>query len=129
MWQITRGFENSGMAGGGLGGLVMPRFNEIRRRVTDIPGMQIEVREPEGGPPTGKDIQVVSIDGEKDGLQAVADGDLYATVECSPRFGPLAFQTLTDFYSGKGVPTTVIIADHHFTHANAAAALKNGDVY
>ncbi|MDO8801137.1 efflux RND transporter permease subunit [Phenylobacterium sp.] len=32
--------------------------NEIRERVKDIPGMQIEVREPQGGPPTGKDIQV-----------------------------------------------------------------------
>ncbi|MDP2011324.1 MAG: efflux RND transporter permease subunit [Phenylobacterium sp.] len=32
--------------------------NEIRKRVADIPGMQTEVREPQGGPPTGKDIQV-----------------------------------------------------------------------
>ncbi len=32
--------------------------NEIRKRVSDVPGMQIEVREPQGGPPTGKDIQV-----------------------------------------------------------------------
>ena len=32
--------------------------NEVRKRVTDIPGMQVEVREPQGGPPTGKDVQV-----------------------------------------------------------------------
>ncbi len=32
--------------------------NEIRTRVTDVPGLQVEVREPQGGPPTGKDIQV-----------------------------------------------------------------------
>jgi multidrug efflux pump len=31
---------------------------EIRKRVADIPGMQTEVRKPEGGPPVGKDIQV-----------------------------------------------------------------------
>jgi multidrug efflux pump len=31
--------------------------NEIRRRTADVPGVQIEVREPQGGPPIGKDIQ------------------------------------------------------------------------
>lgn len=77
----------------------------------------------------GKDIKVVSIDGIRQAVQDVASGKLVAVVETNPRFGPLAFQTLTNFYSGKGVPTKVIIADHHFTHANAAAALKNGDVY
>ncbi len=30
----------------------------IRQRVADIPGLQIEVRKPQGGPPTGKDVQV-----------------------------------------------------------------------
>jgi multidrug efflux pump len=30
----------------------------IRDRVTDLPGMQVEVREPEGGPPVGKSVQV-----------------------------------------------------------------------
>ncbi|MBI1196593.1 MAG: MMPL family transporter [Phenylobacterium sp.] len=31
---------------------------EIRKRVADMPGMQTEVREPQGGPPVGKDVQV-----------------------------------------------------------------------
>ncbi|MFL5295119.1 MAG: efflux RND transporter permease subunit [Phenylobacterium sp.] len=31
---------------------------EIRKRVTNIPGLQVEVREPEAGPPIGKAIQV-----------------------------------------------------------------------
>jgi len=30
----------------------------IRDRVADLPGMQVEVREPQGGPPTGKSVQV-----------------------------------------------------------------------
>ncbi len=30
----------------------------IRTRIGDIPGLQIEVRKPQGGPPTGKDLQV-----------------------------------------------------------------------
>jgi multidrug efflux pump len=32
--------------------------NQIRERVADLPGMQVEVREPEGGPPVGKGVQV-----------------------------------------------------------------------
>jgi multidrug efflux pump len=32
--------------------------NAIRGRVKDLPGMAVEVREPEGGPPTGKAVQV-----------------------------------------------------------------------
>lgn len=31
---------------------------EIRKRVSDLPGLQIEVRGPQNGPPIGKDIQV-----------------------------------------------------------------------
>jgi len=69
----------------------------------------------------GKDIQIVSIDGEKDGLKAVAAGDLYATVECSPRFGPNAFKTLTEYASGKKVPTLLINSDQLFNKSNAAA--------
>src|SRR3954462_12385848 len=72
------------------------------------------------GKTPGKDIQVVSIDGEKDGLKAVAAGDLYATVECSPRFGPSAFQTMKDYASGKPVKTLIINSDQLFTKDNAA---------
>jgi ribose transport system substrate-binding protein len=68
----------------------------------------------------GKDIQVVSIDGEKDGLTAVAGGELFATVECSPRFGPIAFQTVKDYAGGKQVPTLIINEDQLFTKDNAA---------
>lgn len=32
--------------------------NDIRKRVSNIPGIEVEVREPQGGPPTGKDVQV-----------------------------------------------------------------------
>jgi galactofuranose transport system substrate-binding protein len=73
------------------------------------------------GKTPGKDIQVVSIDGEKDGLKAVAAGDLYATVECSPRFGPSAFETLKNYAAGKPTPTLIINQDQLFTKDNAAA--------
>jgi ribose transport system substrate-binding protein len=72
------------------------------------------------GKTPGKDIQVVSIDGEKDGLKAVAAGDLFATVECSPRFGPLAFKTMKDYAGGTAVPTLIVNSDQLFTKDNAA---------
>jgi ribose transport system substrate-binding protein len=73
------------------------------------------------GKTPGKDIKIVSIDGEKDGLKAVAAGDLFATVECSPRFGPLALQTMADYAAGKPVKTLIINSDQLFTKANAQA--------
>lgn len=77
----------------------------------------------------GKDIQIVAIDGTSDCVKDVANGVMYSDIETNPRFGPLAFQALQDFYSTKGTATKIIIADHHFTKDNAADALKNGDVY
>jgi ABC-type sugar transport system substrate-binding protein len=68
----------------------------------------------------GKDIKVVSIDGEKDGLKAVVAGDLFATVECSPRFGPSAFATMADYAAGKPVKTLIINSDQLFNKKNAA---------
>ncbi len=76
----------------------------------------------------GKDIKIVAIDGTSDAVKDVISGVMYSDIETNPRFGPLAFKTLQQFY-GSGAPTKVIISDHHFTKANAAAALKNGDVY
>jgi ribose transport system substrate-binding protein len=71
----------------------------------------------------GQDIKVVSIDGEKDGIKAVTAGDHYATVECSPRFGPLAFQNMMNYAAGKPVPTLIVNADQLFTKENAAASV------
>lgn len=68
----------------------------------------------------GEDIQVVSIDGNRDALEAVAAGELYASVECSPRFGPKAFETLLDYANGEPVPTLIINEDQLFTKDNAA---------
>jgi ribose transport system substrate-binding protein len=72
----------------------------------------------------GQDVKIVSIDGEKDGIKAVSTGELFATVECSPRFGPLAFSTMADYANGKPVPTLIINQDQLFTKDNAAANIE-----
>jgi galactofuranose transport system substrate-binding protein len=71
----------------------------------------------------GKDITLVSIDGEKDGLQAIIDGKLGATVECNPRFGPGSFQAAVDYAAGKPVPPIVVNQDHFYDASNAAQSL------
>ncbi|WP_460605664.1 ABC transporter substrate-binding protein [Jatrophihabitans fulvus] len=82
------------------------------------------------GKKPGTDIKVVGIDGIRQAVQYVANGTMYSDVETNPRFGPLAFKALQDFYAGgDGVSTKVIIKDQHFTKDNAADALKEGRVY
>jgi ribose transport system substrate-binding protein len=81
------------------------------------------------GKTPGKDIKIVSIDGIQQAVQDVADGTMVADIETNPRFGPLAFQALQNFYTSTGVPPTLIIKDSHFTSKNAKQALANGQVY
>lgn len=81
------------------------------------------------GKTPGTDIKIVSIDGTQQCVQDVASGAMVADVETNPRFGPLAFQALSDFYSAKGTSEKVTITDHHYTKDNAQSSLTNGSVY
>jgi ribose transport system substrate-binding protein len=68
----------------------------------------------------GKKVLVVSIDGERDALRAVARGELGATVETNPRFGPTAMQVIQRLLAGQPIPTKVIVKDRFFDRSNAA---------
>jgi ribose transport system substrate-binding protein len=68
----------------------------------------------------GKDIIIVSIDGTRDALQAIIDGKLGATVECSPHFGPKAYDTLVAYAEGQEIPPKIINPDRFFDQSNAA---------
>jgi ribose transport system substrate-binding protein len=81
------------------------------------------------GKTPGTDIKIVSIDGTQQCVQDVASGAMVADVETNPRFGPLAFQALKNFYSSQGTPTTVVIQDNHYTKSNAQQSLSSGAVY
>ncbi len=67
----------------------------------------------------GKDIIIVSIDGTRDALQAIIDGKIGATVECSPFFGPVAFDTLVKYANGEQIPPKIINQDRFFDKSNA----------
>ena len=73
-----------------------------------------------GGKKPGTDVIVVSVDGEKDGLQAIIDGKMGATTECNPRFGPKAFDTLVAYATDPAsVPAKIINPDKFFDATNA----------
>ena len=73
----------------------------------------------------GKDILVVSIDGEKDALQAIVDGKLGCSCECNPRFGPAAFDILYKYANGDKIPPMIINPDNFYDASNAKEALPN----
>ena len=65
-------------------------------------------------------VILVSIDGTRDALQAIIDGKLGATVECSPHFGPKAYDTLVGYANGEEIPPKIINPDRFFDKSNAA---------
>ncbi|MFE5514749.1 ABC transporter substrate-binding protein [Streptomyces sp. NPDC056529] len=75
------------------------------------------------GKAPGKDVRIVSIDGTRNAVQALANGELNAVIESNPRFGPLAFATAQKFYAGEGIPEDVIISDRSYDPANAKESL------
>ena len=68
----------------------------------------------------GTDVKVVSVDGQRAALEAIQSGELGATVESNPRFGPLAFDTIEKVRKGEQVPTKILIEDRFFDKGNAA---------
>ena len=71
------------------------------------------------GKAPGKDVIIVSVDGTRDALQAIIAGTMGATVECNPKFGPKAFETMERYARGEAVEPWVINQDRFFDRSNA----------
>ncbi|KJF65902.1 ABC transporter substrate-binding protein [Rhizobium nepotum] len=71
----------------------------------------------------GKDILVLSIDGGKEAVQAVVDGTIAAVVECNPRFGPKAFETMARYAKGETIEPWVKNVDKFYDGTNAKEEL------
>jgi ABC-type sugar transport system substrate-binding protein len=67
----------------------------------------------------GQDVTVVSIDGERAALEAIVDGELGASVECNPRFGPKAAETTVAYAGGQTIAPKIINPDKFFDASNA----------
>ncbi|MFD7864290.1 ABC transporter substrate-binding protein [Streptomyces sp. NPDC057682] len=77
------------------------------------------------GKKPGKDIKIVSVDGTRNAVQAIVNGEYNAVIESNPRFGPLAFATAQKFYGGDEIPENVIISDRSYDESNAKSTVGN----
>jgi ribose transport system substrate-binding protein len=68
----------------------------------------------------GTDVKIVSVDGQRAALEAIVRGELGATVESNPRFGPIAFDTIEKVRRGETVAPKILITDRFFDKGNAA---------
>jgi len=71
----------------------------------------------------GEDVLIVSIDGTKQATQDVIDGKIGVVVECNPKFGPVAFDTMESYAKGDDVPLQISNVDRVFDIDNAAEYL------
>jgi galactofuranose transport system substrate-binding protein len=75
------------------------------------------------GKVAGKDVMILSIDGGKEIVQLIIDGKVAAVSECSPLFGPKAFDTAVAYANGEVIPGKLINPDRFYDASNAADSL------
>jgi galactofuranose transport system substrate-binding protein len=75
------------------------------------------------GKKPGEDITIISVDGTSKATQYILDGKIAAVVECNPKFGPIAFDTLEAYARGEEIPLRVFNVDRTFDPSNAAEYL------
>ena len=75
------------------------------------------------GKKPGADIKIVSVDGTRNAVQALANGEYNGVIESNPRFGPLAFATAQKFFDGTGIADNLIITDRAYDPDNAKSSL------
>ena len=67
----------------------------------------------------------ITIDGTKNALQALVDGDLSYVIEYNPIFGKETAQAVKDYLDGKTVEKDIEIESKTFEAASAKEALDN----
>lgn len=71
----------------------------------------------------GKDITIVSVDAARGAFEAMLKGKLNCTVECNPLLGDQLMKAVTDYMSGKELPTRMITDERVFPASVAAKVL------
>ena len=79
----------------------------------------------EAGLKPGKDIMVVSVDGQKSAFKAMIVGKLNCTVENNPLFGPQIMKVVNDIMDGKDIPIRIISSEGVFPASTAKFELPN----
>jgi simple sugar transport system substrate-binding protein len=71
----------------------------------------------------GKDIIIVSIDAVRGAFEAMIEGKINCTVECSPLLGPQLFDAVEDLMAGKELPKRIVTNEGVFPAEVAAETL------
>lgn len=71
----------------------------------------------------GKDIRIITVDAVKDGMQALANGEINFIVECNPLLGKQLMELAKKVVAGEEVPARVVTEEGTFTQEQAKAAL------
>ncbi len=75
----------------------------------------------------GEDIKVFGVDGTKDGLQAIVDGQMTATYLCNPFYGDAIVGLINDLEAGKTFDERVVLEGKLYTIDNAQESLDAGE--
>jgi len=71
----------------------------------------------------GEDIIIVSIDAVRGAFEAMIEGKLNCTVECSPLLGPQLFDAVEDLAMGKSIPKRIVTEEGVFPQEVAAKVI------
>lgn len=71
----------------------------------------------------GKDIKIITVDAVKDGMTALAAGEINFIVECSPLLGDQLMETVKAVKAGQPVEKRILTKEGTFTQEEAKAAL------
>ncbi|WP_415953755.1 ABC transporter substrate-binding protein [Streptomyces sp. KLOTTS4A1] len=75
------------------------------------------------GKKPGEDIRIITVDAVKDGMQALADGEINFIVECNPMLGGQLMDLAEKVVAGEEVPERVVTEEATFTPEQAKAVL------
>ncbi len=79
----------------------------------------------EKGYAPGEDIKILSIDGTKDALDRIKNGEANFVAECTPLLGPNVMRTLWQLGDGQEVPLRVISSEETFDENTPDTAFRN----
>jgi simple sugar transport system substrate-binding protein len=73
----------------------------------------------------GIDVKIVSVDGTRKAFEAMIEGKLNCSVECSPLLGPQLMKAVKDLMSGKELPLRIITEEKIYTEKEAKDSIKS----
>ena len=101
-----------------------PDINAVYAHNDDMALGAIEAIEAAGKVP-GQDVQIISVDAVRDGMQALADGKINFIVECNPLLGEQLMDLAQQVLDGEEVPERVVTEETTFTQEQAAEVLPD----